>query len=89
MDEVKWFSLDIGGVAGTSALALTVHTVVTSFLKQIRHPENINRDLKLTYFMGVCTYQIVAVFGALAITGKDCDNTFVDCYLTEWTILIV
>lgn len=31
----------------------------------------------------------MAILGALAVTGKDCKNTFVDCYLTEWTILIV
>jgi len=34
-------------------------------------------------------YAVLAVFGALAITDKDCTNTFINCYLSNWTILFV
>lgn len=33
MSQVALFSLDIGNLAGTCSLALTIHTVVVSFLQ--------------------------------------------------------
>ena len=47
------------------------------------------RDLGVTYVIGFTTYFLAGVLGALTVAGKDCSNTFVDCYLKEWTILIV
>jgi solute carrier family 38 (sodium-coupled neutral amino acid transporter), member 9 len=31
----------------------------------------------------------VAFLGAIAVAAKPCKNTFVDCYLSDWTILLV
>ena len=39
--------------------------------------------------MGFGTYLAIGIFGAFAINGKTCTNTLVDCYLTEWSVLIV
>ena len=39
--------------------------------------------------MGFVIYSIVSVLGTFAISGKTCSNTMVDCYLHDWTILIV
>ena len=39
--------------------------------------------------MGFVAYEVIAVLGTLAISGKTCSNTIVDCYLHDWTILIV
>jgi hypothetical protein len=32
---------------------------------------------------------MIGVTGAFAISDKICDNTLVDCYLTEWIVLVV
>jgi hypothetical protein len=34
-------------------------------------------------------YLLVSVAGAFAISDKQCTNTLIDCFLTDWTILFV
>ena len=58
-------------------------------MKQNKNQDKNMRDLGVTYVIGFITYFLAGVLGALTVAGKDCKNTFVDCYLSEWTILIV
>jgi len=91
MDEITWFSIDAGSLAGTCSMAFTIHTVVITFLKQSQEQRHNIRNLATTYSLGFIIYELVSVFGAFAIAGSSetCSNTLVDCYLKEWTVLFV
>lgn len=89
MDSIDWFSLDLGALAGTSSLSFSVHAFVVPIIKQNKYHEKNLRDLGFTYILGFTTYQSVAFLGAIAIAGFDCKNTFIDCYLSDWTVLPV
>jgi len=39
--------------------------------------------------MGFTIYEVISILGTLAVSGKDCSISMVDCYLHDWTILIV
>lgn len=53
------------------------------------NPQNNQRDVGIVHIMGFAIYEIVSVLGTLAVSGKQCKNTMVDCFLHDWTILIV
>jgi amino acid permease len=89
LDNVTWISWGSLGKAGTCILAFTVHPIVVTILKQNRHQGNNQRDLATTFGLAFALYELVAVLGALAVSGKECSNTIVDCYLHDWTILVV
>ena len=88
-DQITWFSTDLGSLGGTCSLAFSIHAFVVPFMKQNKNQDKNMRDLGVTYIIGFITYFLAGVLGALTVAGKDCKNTFVDCYLSEWTILIV
>ena len=77
------------GKAGTCSLAFTIQPIVITFMKQNKHEHRNEKDLRTTYVMAFVAYEIIAVLGTLAVSGKNCSNTIVDCYLHDWTILIV
>jgi hypothetical protein len=40
--------------------------------------------------LGFLLYELIGIFGTIAISGsKTCKQTLVDCYLSDWTVLIV
>jgi hypothetical protein len=60
-----------------------------TFLKKNEKQENNLRDLGFAYGLAFVFYELVALLGGLAITNKSCTNTMINCYLTDWTVLIV
>jgi sodium-coupled neutral amino acid transporter 9 len=89
MDRITWVSGDIGNLAGTCALAFTIHTMVVTFVKENRDQTKNERDVGLAYLMGFSLYELIGLFGAFAVSGIECKETLVNCYLQEWTVLIV
>lgn len=89
MDNINWISWDIGNLAGTCALAFTIHTMVVTFLQPNINQKNNVRDVGLSYFMGFLLYEFIGVIGAFAVSGIECKETLVNCYLQDWTVLIV
>jgi len=72
MDKVELFSFDIGNLAGTCSMALTIHTVVVSFLQPNKHQENNTRDLGIAYIIGFVLYTFIGVLGAISISTLTC-----------------
>lgn len=58
-------------------------------MKQNKEQGNNMRDLGITYIMAFILYEMSSVLGTFAISSKDCENTFIDCYLADWTVLFV
>lgn len=71
-DKIKWVSTDIGNLAGTCALAFTIHTMVVTFVKPNKHQENNVRDVCFAYILGFLLYEFIGVLGAFAISEKEC-----------------
>lgn len=89
LSQVNLFTLDSVSQAGTCILAFSLHTIVVTFMKQNKEQEKNLRDLGITYLLAFLLYEISSVLGSLAISGKDCKNTFVDCYISDWPVLFV
>jgi sodium-coupled neutral amino acid transporter 9 len=87
--RVTWVSWDVGNLAGTCALAFTIHTIVVTFVKENKDQSKNERDVWLSYLMGFSLYELIGLFGGFAISGLECKETLVNCYLHEWTVLIV
>lgn len=66
-DKVKLFSWDIGNLAGTCALAFTIHTVVAPISKMNRNQKSNTRNLYICYGMGSAIYSFLGICGQLAI----------------------
>lgn len=71
-DKIVWISGNIGSLAGTSAVAFTIHTVVATILKANKNQANNNRDLKLSYFLGLLMYIGIGIIGCFAVLKKTC-----------------
>jgi amino acid permease len=71
-DKINWISTDIGNLAGTCALAFTIHTMVVTFLKPNKNQEHNVRDVGFAYMLGFLLYEFIGVLGAFAISGRDC-----------------
>ena len=89
MSKVQLVSLDIGNLAGTCSMALTIHTMVVSFLQPNKNQQNNTRDLGIAYLIGFILYEFIGLLGAISISTLTCKETFVNCHLTEWSVLIV
>lgn len=89
MDSVQFISWDVGNLAGTCALAFTIHTMVITFVKANKDQTKNERDLGFSYMLGFLLYELIGLFGGFAVSNVDCKETLVNCYLSEWTVLIV
>jgi hypothetical protein len=89
LDNLTWFSWSSLAQAGTFTLALNLHTIVITFTKSNQNPSNNERDVGIVHVMGFAIYEVVSILGTLAVSGKECSGSMVDCYLHDWTILIV
>ncbi len=67
LGQLKYFSWDIGNLAGTAALAFTIHTVVAPIMKTNKVQQNNSRDLSISYVMGTLIYAFIGVCGCMAI----------------------
>jgi len=47
------------------------------------------RDLGLSYGIAYVFYMVVSLMGYMAIFNGKCKITLIDCYLDDWTVLIV
>lgn len=89
LDKITFISGDIGNLAGTCALAFTIHTIVITFVKSNKDQTKNERDVGLSYLLGFALYELIGLFGGFAVSGLECKETLVNCYLQEWTVLIV
>ena len=64
---LKWYSLDIGNLAGTAGMAFTIHTMVISYVKSNINQKNNSRDVKISYFLTYMLYILVGVMGGIAV----------------------
>ena len=71
---MKYFSLDIGNLAGTIALAFTIHTNFGPMLKCNKDQIKNRRDLGLTFFAGGLIYSMIGILGAYGILNRDIGN---------------
>jgi amino acid permease len=69
-NDIKLFSFDIGNLAGTCALAFTIHTIVAPISKMNRNQERNSKNLYITYILGCIIYSFIGICGQLAIQGK-------------------
>lgn len=67
VSTMKMFSWDIGNLAGTAALAFTIHTVVAPIMRTNEKQEHNSRDLAISYIMGTLTYAFIGICGAFGI----------------------
>ena len=65
--KVKLFSWDIGNLAGTCALAFTIHTVVAPISKMNKNQDSNSRNLYVCYGLGAVIYAFLGICGQLAI----------------------
>lgn len=89
MDSIPVVTWDVGNLAGTCALAFTIHTMVITFVKANKDQSKNERDLGFSYMLAFLLYELIGVFGGFAVSSIDCKETLVNCYLSEWTVLIV
>ena len=65
-----WVSFDLGNLAGSCALAFTIHTVVASIIKKSEDQSKNERDLKISYFLGLLSYVFIGAIGCIAVLGN-------------------
>ena len=70
--QITWVSGNIGELAGTSAVAFTIHTVVATIMKSNKLQENNMRDLRISYILGLVLYSAIGAIGYIAIWDKQC-----------------
>eukprot|EP00919_Chromeraceae_sp_WS-2016_P078531 GHVR01186097.1.p1 GENE.GHVR01186097.1~~GHVR01186097.1.p1 ORF type:complete len:262 (+),score=-11.54 GHVR01186097.1:446-1231(+) len=68
-DKIKYLDKDFGNLAGTSAIAFTIHTVVASVMKVNRNQSKNIRDLKIAYVLGFLLYIGIGIIGSLTVLG--------------------
>lgn len=88
-DKITWVSSNIGELAGTSAVAFTIHTVVATIIKSNRNQLNNMRDLKISYALGLSLYCAIGSIGYIAIWNLECTETIVNCYLKDLASVFV
>lgn len=69
-NEIKLFTWDIGNLAGTAALAFTIHTVVAPIMRTNEIQSHNTRDLILSYVMGTVIYAFIGICGGMGIQSK-------------------
>lgn len=68
--NVPLFKRDVGNLAGTCAVAFTIHTMVNPIMKANRNQANNARDLRISYFLGFLIYATIGVLGCISIVGN-------------------
>lgn len=68
--QLNWFSWDIGTLAGTAALAFTIHTTVGPMIKCSKYQNKNRINLAWTFFLGYLVYSFNGVLGYLGVLGK-------------------
>ena len=68
--EIPLVSTDLGNLAGSCAIAFTIHTIVASIIKRNEFQEKNERDLKISYGMGLMTYIFIGTAGCIAVLGN-------------------
>lgn len=71
-DKLIFFSSNLGDLAGTCAIAFTIHTVVNPILKANANQSKNLRDLQISYLLGFLLYGAIGVMGCLSILGNVC-----------------
>ena len=69
MSDIPFFGPSVGNLAGTCAIAFTIHTVVNPIMKANQHQDKNTRDLRISYFLGFLIYACIGVLGCLAVLG--------------------
>lgn len=64
---MTFFSLNIGNLGGTSALAFTIHTNFGPMIKCNRDQTKNIRDIGITFFVGAILYSIIGIMGSYGI----------------------
>lgn len=64
------FSWNFGNLAGTCAVAFTIHTVVNPIIKANKIQANNLRDLRISYVCGFFIYTAIGVLGSLPIISN-------------------
>ena len=88
-DNVLWFGLDVGRVAGTAAVAFTLQPVIAAIIKTNKKQENNLRDLKVGFIIGLFVYCCIGFMGSLAIWDIVCDETIINCFLKDFSSVLV
>jgi len=70
--QITWVSGNFGELAGTSAVAFTIHTVVATIIKSNKNQLNNMRDLKISYLLGLILYSAIGSMGYIAIWNLKC-----------------
>lgn len=70
--QITWASTNFGKLAGTSAVAFTVHTVVATIIKSNINQQNNIRDLRISYLLGLIMYIVIGWIGSIAIWNIKC-----------------
>jgi hypothetical protein len=68
--KIPLFSWNFGNLAGTCAVAFTIHTVVNPIIKANQFQNKNLRDLKISYVCGFLIYATIGVLGSLPIICK-------------------
>lgn len=71
-DQARIFSWNFGNLAGTCAVAFTIHTVVNPIVKANKIQSNNLRDLRISYILGFIIYAAIGVLGSLPILSNFC-----------------
>lgn len=68
--KIEMFTLNIGNLGGTAALAFTIHTSYGNMIKCNKDQSKNVRDLGYTYIIGYFVYTIIAIMGAYGILSN-------------------
>lgn len=71
-NDLPLFSTNFGDLAGTCAIAFTIHTVVNPIMKANSDQSKNMRDLKISYVLGFVLYAAIGVMGCVSILGTIC-----------------
>ena len=70
MEKLNVFSWKVGNLAGTAALAFTVHVNSAPVLKCNYNQQNNKRDVGLSYILGLISYSLIGILGQFGVLGN-------------------
>lgn len=71
VDDIPLFKPDIGNLAGTCAIAFTLHTIINPVMKANRYQDNNVRDLRIVYCLGFLIYVVIGILGCLSVLSSE------------------
>jgi hypothetical protein len=96
LNKLKLVTWNFGRLAGTCALAFTIHTTVTPVIKNNLIQAKNLRDLKLGYLFGFLIYAAIGILGCLPIicnyaynSAMNCTDTILNCYISSTPLVLV